>query len=337
MDRARVRRWKSGQNGTPRGRHAPGRREDWPRTAPKTAIIGSLKMRCGPILRGPPPDTPPCTISSIPSNAEGCAACAPGRFPGHFRLGRRCADFPARPADPGRHRPAGRRRPPGRLLHRQGPAAGHAADVARRPGGDDAPQLRCCARICRKPCSSACPCSCCAPRPSWPRPLHACGVRPPTTPSWPRSKPPPAAAAPDLGTRRAAVGHLDRRALGGRRTALVVDRLGRAAGRRLRPGRRADADRRRRLARGRPGRRHPLDRRRHPGPVHSADRQPGTDPGRELHQGLLSRPGSGGAQPLPRHGQAPHGLRPRRGGAQEGALANVDVYDAAQPDEPVAA
>ena len=39
----------------------------WPRTAPKTAIIGSLKMRCGPILRGPPPDTPPCTISSFDS------------------------------------------------------------------------------------------------------------------------------------------------------------------------------------------------------------------------------------------------------------------------------
>ena len=39
--------------------------------------------------------------------------------------------------------------------------------------------------------------------------------------------------------------HLDRRALGGRRTALVVDRLGRAAGRRLRPGgalTRTDAD-----------------------------------------------------------------------------------------------
>ena len=93
--------------------------------------------------------------------------------------------------------------------------------------------------ICRNPCSSACPCSCC--KASWRDELHACGVRPPTTPSWPRSKPAPAAAAPDLGTRRAAVGHLDRRALGGWRTALVVDRLGRATGRRLRPGRRADA------------------------------------------------------------------------------------------------
>ena len=82
-------------------------------------------------------------------------------------------------------------------------------------------------------------------------------------------------------------------------------------------------------------RRHPLDRRRHPGPVHSADRQPGTDPGRELHQGLLSRPEvvarsryRGTVKRRMAYGRV-------EAGAQEGALANVDVYDAAQPDEPV--
>ena len=81
----------------------------------------------------PPPDTPPCTISSFDSvQRRRLRRLRPWTISWSFRLGRRCADFPARPADPGRHRPAGTPRawpataPPG-------PAAGHAADVARRP------------------------------------------------------------------------------------------------------------------------------------------------------------------------------------------------------------
>ncbi|KAG1218293.1 hypothetical protein G6F68_021611 [Rhizopus microsporus] len=63
------------------------------------------------------------------------------------------------------------------------------------------------------------------------------------------------------------------------------------------------------MAGGGPGRRHPLDRHGNASRVHPAARPPGTDPGRQRHQGLLSGPGSRGAQPLPRHRQAPHGLR----------------------------
>ena len=105
----------------------------------------------------------------------------------------------------------------------------------------------------------------------------------------------------------------------------MVDRLGRATGRRLRPGRRADADGRRRLARGRPGRRHPW--------IGAATQDlfiPQTV-NLELIQGVSFTKGCYPGQEVVARSHYRGTVKRRmaygraEAGAQEGALANVDV------------
>ena len=118
-------------------------------------------------------------LASIPSNAEGCAACAPlddflvisasGADALTFLHGQLTQDVTGLPADAARlagYCTAGRLLAT-LLMWRAAPAPA----MRRRSC------TRCCARICRKPCSSACPCSCCAKAKLAATALHACGVR----------------------------------------------------------------------------------------------------------------------------------------------------------------
>ena len=261
-------------------------------------------------------------LASIPSNAEGCAPAplddflvisASGADALTFLHGQLTQDVTGLPAD----------------------AAAWPVTVAWLLMGAPpraATTRRSCALLRQdlsQACSSACPCSCCAPRPSW---------RDRVAPAaWPDDA---QLAALEAGGPGARPGNAPscRRAPGSPRPRRLANGWWWIAstrnGRRLRPGRRADADGRRRLARGRPGRRHPW--------IGAATQDlfiPQTVnleliQGVSFTKGCYPGQGSGGAQPLPRHGQAPHGSRPRRGRRQE-ARWRTSMCDAAQPDEPV--